>query len=127
MRFFSLPIRGRRAYFSPPSTFARLQRFKLNIASSVVTQQNSDLSSIGTDVLDLFSVSASDAPASTKAAKDRPMGQKAILDNLADLPPEEECMFPPRASPFSAAVSVLMPDFPVDQDLDFSAFTASLV
>ncbi|KAL8276295.1 hypothetical protein RQP46_011323 [Phenoliferia psychrophenolica] len=79
-----------------------LQRFKLNIASSVVTQQNSDLSTIGSDVLDLFSVSA-DAPAPAGPPKNRPVGQKAILDNLADLPPEEEY-----------------------QDLDFSAFTASL-
>ncbi|KAK4703463.1 TATA-binding protein-associated factor, partial [Phenoliferia sp. Uapishka_3] len=78
-----------------------LQRFKLNIASSVVTQQNSDLSSIGSDVLDLFSVS-SDAPA-TGPPKKGLVGQKAILDSLADLPPEEEY-----------------------QDLDFSAFKASL-
>jgi TATA-binding protein-associated factor len=34
-----------------------LQRFKLNIASSVVTQQNSGLSSMNTgEVLDLFGV-----------------------------------------------------------------------
>lgn len=68
----------------------RLQRFKLNIASSVVTQQNSDLSSLGTDqILDLFNVSSSDAP--PVVSKERATGQKAILEGLGDLPPEEEC------------------------------------
>lgn len=67
-----------------------LQRFKLNIASSVVTQQNSDLASLGTDqILDLFNVTAEDAPST--AAKDKPVGQKAILEELGDLPDEGEC------------------------------------
>lgn len=71
-------------------TFTRLQRFKLNIASSVVTQQNSDLASLGTDqILDLFNVSAVDAPAIV--TKDRPSGQKAILEGLGDLQAEDEC------------------------------------
>ena len=67
----------------------RLQRFKLNIASSVVTQQNSDLSSLGTDqILDLFNVSSTGAiPVETQT---RAVGQKAILEGLGDLPPEEE-------------------------------------
>ena len=41
-------------------------------------------------MLDLFSVSA-DTPAANAPAKNRPVGQKAILDNLAELQPEEEC------------------------------------
>lgn len=45
-----------------------LQRFKLNIASSVVTQQNAGLGSMNTgEVLDLFKVSAEDDPAQRKA------------------------------------------------------------
>lgn len=69
----------------------RLQRFKLNIASSVVTQQNSDLSSLGTDqILDLFNVSSSDAPPVAAKTSNAPMGQKALLDGLGDLPDEEE-------------------------------------
>ncbi|KPV76382.1 uncharacterized protein RHOBADRAFT_52398 [Rhodotorula graminis WP1] len=63
-----------------------LQRFKLNIASTIVSQQNSDLSSLGTDqILDLFQVSDTPAPAagaSTGADGDKPMSQKAILESL---------------------------------------------
>lgn len=81
-----------------------LQRFKLNIASTVVSQQNSDLASLGTNqILDLFQVSDT-APAATSAATaDKPMSQKAILESLDDLPTEGEY-----------------------GDLDLSAFTASL-
>lgn len=75
-----------------PCIIHRLQRFKLNIASSVVTQQNSDLSSLGTDqILDLFNVSSSDAP--TIVSKDKPAGQKSILEGLGDLQAEDECEF----------------------------------
>jgi len=64
-----------------------LQRFKLNIASTIVSQQNSDLSSLGTDqILDLFQVSDTAAPAAAGASAgadgDKPMSQKAILDSL---------------------------------------------
>ena len=45
-----------------------LQRFKLNIASSVVTQQNSGLGSMNTgEVLDLFGVSADGASGKNKS------------------------------------------------------------
>ena len=73
-----------------------LQRFKLNIANSIVTQQNSDLESMDTgQVLDLFSVSTG-AEQSTedkeKQAKksDKPIMQKNVLEGLEDLPPENE-------------------------------------
>lgn len=75
---------------SQPPLARSLQRFKLNIASSVVTQQNSDLSSLGTEsILDLFNVSAEDA--SPVVSKEGPVGQKALLEGLEDLPPEDEC------------------------------------
>ncbi|BGP14619.1 TATA-binding protein-associated factor mot1 [Rhodosporidiobolus nylandii] len=79
-----------------------LQRFKLNIASSIVTQQNSNLDSLGTDqILDLFQVS--DAPPAPAAPTgDKPMSQKAILESLEDLPEDEY------------------------GDLDLASFTASL-
>ncbi|GAA5936334.1 DNA-binding ATPase [Sporobolomyces koalae] len=83
-----------------------LQRFKLNIASSVVTQQNSNLDSLGTDqILDLFQVSDTSAPSNSTAQRsaDKPMSQKAILDSLSDLPADDEY-----------------------NDLDVSAFTSSL-
>ncbi|KAK0458447.1 SNF2 superfamily chromatin remodeling protein [Desarmillaria tabescens] len=71
-----------------------LQRFKLNIANSVVTQQNSGLPSMDTDlVLDLFrrTTQEEDAAAKKKAKEaSGPVSQKNILNGLEDLPPEEE-------------------------------------
>ncbi|KAK0502746.1 SNF2 superfamily chromatin remodeling protein [Armillaria luteobubalina] len=71
-----------------------LQRFKLNIANSVVTQQNSGLPSMDTDlVLDLFrrTTEEEDAAAKKKAKESSgPVNQKNILNGLEDLPPEEE-------------------------------------
>ncbi|OCH89091.1 SNF2 chromatin remodeling protein [Obba rivulosa] len=72
-----------------------LQRFKLNIANSVVTQQNSGLTSMDTDlVLDLFrhTTADEDAAAARKKEKDpsASFGQKNVLKGLEDLPPEEE-------------------------------------
>ncbi|KAK4051936.1 TATA-binding protein-associated factor mot1 [Microbotryomycetes sp. JL201] len=85
-----------------------LQRFKLNIASSVVTQQNSDLASLGTDqVLDLFNVSADEGPKKSSTApagsEDKKVSQKALLEGIGDLPADDEY-----------------------QDLNFDTFTASL-
>jgi TATA-binding protein-associated factor len=72
-----------------------LQRFKLNIANSIVTQQNSGLSSMDTDlVLDLFRRTSEeeDAAAAKKKAREAngPASQQNILQGLEDLPPEEE-------------------------------------
>ncbi|TFY68331.1 hypothetical protein EVG20_g3602 [Dentipellis fragilis] len=71
-----------------------LQRFKLNIANSIVTQQNSGLSSMDTDlVLDLFRHTSAEEDAA-KAKKEKsanwPPGQRDILQGLEDLPAEEE-------------------------------------
>ncbi|KAI0373278.1 SNF2 chromatin remodeling protein [Pilatotrama ljubarskyi] len=72
-----------------------LQRFKLNIANSVVTQQNSGLASMDTDlVLDLFKRTTEEEDAAAAAKKDKeagvPPGTKNVLRGLEDLPPEEE-------------------------------------
>jgi len=72
-----------------------LQRFKLNIANSVVTQQNSGLASMGTDlVLDLFKRTTveEDAAAAKRKEKEKSgaVNQKNILEGLEDLPPEDE-------------------------------------
>ncbi|KAI0668494.1 SNF2 chromatin remodeling protein [Trametes maxima] len=73
-----------------------LQRFKLNIANSVVTQQNSGLSSMDTDlVLDLFKRTTEEEDAAAAAKKKErdagaPPGTKNVLRGLEDLPPEEE-------------------------------------
>ncbi|KAG9318204.1 hypothetical protein JVU11DRAFT_284 [Chiua virens] len=76
-----------------------LQRFKLNIAHSVVTQQNTGLGSMDTDlVLDLFkrtSTEESTGAAAKKKAKETKdtagyASQKNILQGLEDLPAEDE-------------------------------------
>ncbi|KAG6898919.1 hypothetical protein C0993_002768 [Termitomyces sp. T159_Od127] len=72
-----------------------LQRFKLNIANSVVTQQNSGLSSMDTDlVLDLFRRTTEDEDSAVAAKKARemsgPVNQKNVLQGLEDLPAEHE-------------------------------------
>lgn len=62
-----------------------LQRFKMNIASTVVSQQNADLATMDTEnVLDLFS--GQEDPASNgKTQKQGKMSQKEILQSLQDL------------------------------------------
>ncbi|KZT70176.1 SNF2 superfamily chromatin remodeling protein [Daedalea quercina L-15889] len=72
-----------------------LQRFKLNIANSVVTQQNSGLTSMDTDlVLDLFRRTTQEEEAASAMKKDKEPhalpGQRNVLKGLDDLPPEEE-------------------------------------
>lgn len=85
-----------------------LQRFKLNIANSVVTQQNSGLASMDTDlVLDLFRHTSveEDGPGTKKANDQQGTAgpHKNILSGLEDLPAEEEY-----------------------QDLDLSSFMTSI-
>lgn len=71
-----------RGKYGPLMTFLlqpRLQRFKLNIASSVVNEQNAGLATMNTNqVLDLFDVTDSDA---TKSASkpDGPASQSDLL------------------------------------------------
>ena len=73
-----------------------LQRFKLNIANSVVTQQNSGMESMDTDlVLDLFRRTSEEEDAAAAAKKKAreasgPVSQKNVLLGLEDLPAEEE-------------------------------------
>lgn len=74
---------------------SRLQRFKLNVANSVITQQNSGLASMDTDlVLDLFKRTTEEEDAASaankKAALDKKPNSKNVLDGLDDLPPEDE-------------------------------------
>jgi TATA-binding protein-associated factor len=72
-----------------------LQRFKLNIANSVVTQQNSGLASMDTDlVLDLFrhTTTEEERPSTKKDGDQQGTANphKNILSGLEDLPTEEE-------------------------------------
>lgn len=73
----------------------RLQRFKMNIANSVVTQQNSGLDSMDTDlVLDLFrhTTDEEDTEASKKKASEHrgALSQKDILNGLEELHGDDE-------------------------------------
>jgi TATA-binding protein-associated factor len=73
-----------------------MQRFKLNIANSVVTQQNAGLSSMDTEfVLDLFKRGAGEEDGrgmGKRREKDGsgPLKPKGVLQNIGDLPSEEE-------------------------------------
>ncbi|KAG9074334.1 TATA-binding protein-associated factor mot1 [Ceratobasidium sp. 370] len=74
-----------------------LQRFKLNIANSVITQQNSGLASMDTDqVLDLFKRTTEEEDAAAKKKREGgkaaagPVSQKHVLEGLEDLPGEDE-------------------------------------
>ncbi|EOR00991.1 hypothetical protein E3P92_00420 [Wallemia ichthyophaga] len=70
-----------------------LQRFKLNVANSIVTQQNNSLDTMDTgQVLDLFSLStgAENESDNSKRNSNAPNSQKNMLEGLEDLPPEDE-------------------------------------
>lgn len=78
----------------PNLSCSSLQRFKLNIANSVVTQQNSGLASMDTDlVLDLFrhTTAEEEGPNTKDVDQQGAAGpHKNILNGLEDLPAEEE-------------------------------------
>jgi TATA-binding protein-associated factor len=84
------------AYVDARDSFcSSLQRFKLNIANSVVTQQNSGLASMDTDlVLDLFrhTTTEEEGPSTKKDSDQQGTASphKNILSGLEDLPTEEE-------------------------------------
>ena len=60
---------------------SRLQRFKLDVASSVVTQQNAGLGSMNTgEVLDLFKVSADGEPIKQSKAGNGPVSTSKALE-----------------------------------------------
>lgn len=70
-----------------------LQRFKLHVAGSVITQQNSGLDTMESDqILDLFDTSSSDATQSAgaqKKAQGKGISQKALLQGLEEMEAEE--------------------------------------
>ncbi|SPO38981.1 related to MOT1 - transcriptional accessory protein [Pseudozyma flocculosa] len=78
-----------------------LQRFKLNIANSVVTQQNSGLESMETDqILDLFDAPTGKDGSDGAGAGRKGVGadggrisQKALLENLEAMPETEEAEY----------------------------------
>jgi TATA-binding protein-associated factor len=72
-----------------------LQKFKLNIANTIVNQQNSGLQSMDTDqILDLFSVPGGTGEEKPKKDMEgeiaKRVGPKAVLDNLESLWDEKQ-------------------------------------
>ncbi|KAL4398867.1 TATA-binding protein-associated factor Mot1 [Malassezia pachydermatis] len=71
-----------------------LQQFKLNVANSVVTQQNKSMEQMDTDrILDLFGPSSEATAAPSKEAalpKIKGISQKALLASLENMPDIEE-------------------------------------
>lgn len=70
-----------------------LQRFKLHVAGSVITQQNSGLDSMDSDqILDLFDTSTSGIQQGgpQQAGKGKGISQKALLKGLEDMEAGEE-------------------------------------
>jgi TATA-binding protein-associated factor len=70
---------------------SRLQKFKLNIANTVITQENSSFASMDTSqMLDLFTVENK----KDKKAANKPAANKAsmsdVLENLGDLWEEDQ-------------------------------------
>ena len=69
-------------------TARRLQRFKLNIASTVVSQQNADLATMDTGaVLDLFNVDGAKPAAAAKTGK---LTQQEVLAGLEEMGADAE-------------------------------------
>ena len=74
-----------------------LQKFKLNIANTVITQENSSLLSMNTsDILDLFQLGENQKPQKEPSSKTTPSldipgsGLKNVLGNLPELWNEEQ-------------------------------------
>lgn len=66
-----------------------LQQFKLNIANSVVTQQNKSMEQMDTDrILDLFGPAP--APTNTEVKSTRGISQKALLASLEHMPDTDD-------------------------------------
>ena len=62
-----------------------LQKFKLNIAGSVVNQQNADMATMDTQsVVDLFKI-GDEGTSSDRKDQDKPMTQKQLLASLAEM------------------------------------------
>ncbi|XP_064406197.1 TATA-binding protein-associated factor 172-like [Halichondria panicea] len=63
-----------------------LQKFKLNIANTVLTQENSSLTSMNTsDLLDLFQLSEPTEPKGNKESNKESGGMRSVMENLPEL------------------------------------------
>lgn len=63
-----------------------LQKFKMNIANTVISQENSSLQSMGTDqLLDLFTLDKDGKAEKADSSTSGKASMKSVLDNLSDL------------------------------------------
>lgn len=68
------------------STSSRLQKFKLNIANTVITQDNSSLHSMDTSqLLGLFTVDSGRDNEKKKAGTSKNSSMKAIMEDMEEL------------------------------------------
>ncbi|KAM7073998.1 TATA-binding protein-associated factor 172 isoform 1-T1 [Molossus nigricans] len=68
-----------------------LQKFKMNIANTVISQENSSLQSMGTDqLLDLFTLDKDDKAEKADTSTSGKASMKSILENLSDLWDQEQ-------------------------------------
>ena len=72
-------------------SFPRLQKFKLNIANTIVNQDNSSLTTMATDqLLDLFSLEIDSGKETTPTGVSPSKGLKSMLQNMTELWDESE-------------------------------------
>ena len=77
--------------FSLHLSLYSLQKFKLNMASTVITQENASLQSMQTsDLLDLFQLGEGESKTGSKKDSNKPAGLKDVLENLPELWNEEQ-------------------------------------
>lgn len=65
-----------------------LQKFKITIANTVISQENSSLQTMGTDqLLDLFTLDSKSGPLGENSGNkaSNSTGMKSVLDNLPEL------------------------------------------
>lgn len=68
-----------------------LQKFKMNIANTVISQENSSLQSMGTDqLLDLFTLDKDGKAEKADTSTSGKASMKSILENLSDLWDQEQ-------------------------------------
>ena len=89
-------MRYSRQYLFSMLTCLSLQKFKLGIANTVVSQQNSSLETMNTgDLLDLFSIETGEVDKQIREeqmsdTKDKPLSMKQVIESMEELWDEAE-------------------------------------
>ena len=89
-------MRYSRQYLFSMLTCLSLQKFKLGIANTVVSQQNSSLETMNTgDLLDLFSIETGEVDKQIREeqmsdTKDKPLSMKQVIESMEEMWDEAE-------------------------------------